>query len=128
MEHAACSVALVNVGNPEKKKVLYAFGTGPMKPTAVAELVRQPLDAPENLYSGSGKQAAVGEQISALRKNQPVSLFDLNEKQVRKCHPQGITSLLQDVVGFAVPAVRWKAFGGHHWHTLLPHPGQRRLL
>uniref|UniRef100_A0A8C6H446 CWF19-like protein 1 n=1 Tax=Mus spicilegus TaxID=10103 RepID=A0A8C6H446_MUSSI len=84
-QHATRFIALANVGNPEKKKYLYAFSIVPMKLMAVAELVKQPPDVTENPYRDSGKQAAGGKQISAPQEESACQFFfDLSEKQGRK--------------------------------------------
>ncbi|EPY82553.1 CWF19-like 1, cell cycle control isoform 4-like protein [Camelus ferus] len=64
-QHATRFIALANVGNPEKKKYLYAFSIIPMKLMDAAELVKQPPDVTENPYRKSGKEASVGKQIPA---------------------------------------------------------------
>ncbi|XP_029328388.1 CWF19-like protein 1 isoform X3 [Mus caroli] len=84
-QHATRFIALANVGNPEKKKYLYAFSIVPMKLMAVAELVKQPPDVTENPYRDSGKQAAGGKQIPAPQEESACQFFfDLSEKQGRK--------------------------------------------
>lgn len=84
-QHATRFIALANVGNPEKKKYLYAFSIVPMKLMAVAELVKQPPDVTENPYRESGKQAAGRKQIPAPQEESACQFFfDLNEKQGRK--------------------------------------------
>uniref|UniRef100_A0A5F9D045 Inhibitor of nuclear factor kappa-B kinase subunit alpha n=1 Tax=Oryctolagus cuniculus TaxID=9986 RepID=A0A5F9D045_RABIT len=84
-QHATRFIALANVGNPEKKKYLYAFSIVPMKLMDTAELVKQPPDVTENPYRKSGKEAATGKQISAPEEESSCQFFfDLNEKQGRK--------------------------------------------
>ncbi|XP_053439157.1 CWF19-like protein 1 isoform X1 [Nycticebus coucang] len=84
-QHATRFIALANVGNPEKKKYLYAFSIVPMKLMDVAELVKQPPDVTENPYRRSGQEASVGKQIPALEEESACQFFfDLNEKQGRK--------------------------------------------
>ena len=63
---------MANVGNPEKKKYLYAFSIVPMKLMDAAELVKQPPDITENPYRKSGKEASMGKQIPAPEEGQPV--------------------------------------------------------
>lgn len=84
-QHATRFIALANVGNPEKKKYLYAFSIVPMRLMSVAELVKQPPDVTENPYREPGKQAAARKQIPAPQEESACQFFfDLNEKQGRK--------------------------------------------
>ncbi|XP_005602360.1 CWF19-like protein 1 isoform X2 [Equus przewalskii] len=84
-QHATRFIALANVGNPEKKKYLYAFSIVPMKLMDTAELVKQPPDVTENPYRKSGKEASIGKQIPAPEEETACQFFfDLNEKQGRK--------------------------------------------
>ncbi|ELW49348.1 CWF19-like protein 1 [Tupaia chinensis] len=64
-QHATRFIALADVGNPEKKKYLYAFSIVPMKLMDAAELVKQPPDVTENPYRKLGKEASVGKQVPA---------------------------------------------------------------
>ncbi|XP_036192222.1 CWF19-like protein 1 isoform X2 [Myotis myotis] len=64
-QHATRFIALANVGNPEKKKYLYAFSIVPMKLMDAAELVKQPPDVTENPYRKCGKEASIGKQVPA---------------------------------------------------------------
>ncbi|KAB1271702.1 CWF19-like protein 1 [Camelus dromedarius] len=89
-QHATRFIALANVGNPEKKKYLYAFSIVPMKLMDAAELVKQPPDVTENPYRKSGKEASVGKQIPAPEEESACQyFFDLNEKQGRKRSSSG---------------------------------------
>ncbi|KAM4839590.1 CWF19-like protein 1 isoform X2 [Urocitellus parryii] len=84
-QHATRFIALANVGNPEKKKYLYAFSIIPMKLMDTAELVKQPPDVTENPYRKSGKEASIGKQIPIPEEDSACQFFfDLNEKQGRK--------------------------------------------
>ncbi|XP_058527205.1 CWF19-like protein 1 isoform X2 [Ochotona princeps] len=84
-QHATRFIALANVGNPEKKKYLYAFSIVPMKLMDAAELVKQPPDVTENPYRRSGKEVSIGKQIPAPEEEPACQFFfDLNEKQGRK--------------------------------------------
>lgn len=84
-QHATRFIALASVGNPEKKKYLYAFSIVPMKLMDAAELVKQPLDVTENPYRKSGQEASIGKQIPApVEESACQFFFDLNEKQGRK--------------------------------------------
>ncbi|XP_012517197.1 PREDICTED: CWF19-like protein 1 isoform X2 [Propithecus coquereli] len=84
-QHATRFIALANVGNPEKKKYLYAFSILPMKLMDAAELVKQPPDVTENPYRKSGQEASIGKQTPALEEESACQFFfDLNEKQGRK--------------------------------------------
>ncbi|XP_055280861.1 CWF19-like protein 1 isoform X2 [Moschus berezovskii] len=84
-QHATRFIALANVGNPEKKKYLYAFSIVPMKLMDAAELVKQPPDVTENPYRKSGKEAFTGKQTPAPEEESACQFFfDLNEKQGRK--------------------------------------------
>ncbi|XP_011906866.1 CWF19-like protein 1 isoform X6 [Papio anubis] len=84
-QHATRFIALANVGNPEKKKYLYAFSIVPMKLMDAAELVKQPPDVTENPYRKSGQEASIGKQIPAPAEESACQFFfDLNEKQGRK--------------------------------------------
>ncbi|XP_023598995.1 CWF19-like protein 1 isoform X5 [Myotis lucifugus] len=84
-QHATRFIALANVGNPEKKKYLYAFSIVPMKLMDAAELVKQPPDVTENPYRKCGKEASVGKQIPAPEEESACQFFfDLNERQGRK--------------------------------------------
>ncbi|NP_001290333.1 CWF19-like protein 1 isoform 2 [Homo sapiens] len=84
-QHATRFIALANVGNPEKKKYLYAFSIVPMKLMDAAELVKQPPDVTENPYRKSGQEASIGKQILApVEESACQFFFDLNEKQGRK--------------------------------------------
>ncbi|XP_065750296.1 CWF19-like protein 1 isoform X2 [Phocoena phocoena] len=84
-QHATRFIALANVGNPEKKKYLYAFSIVPMKLMDVAELVKQPPDVTENPYRKFVKQASLEKQIPAPEEDSACQFFfDLNEKQGRK--------------------------------------------
>ncbi|XP_063583185.1 CWF19-like protein 1 isoform X2 [Pongo abelii] len=84
-QHATRFIALANVGNPEKKKYLYAFSIVPMKLMDAAELVKQPPDVTENPYRKSGQEASTGKQILApVEESACQFFFDLNEKQGRK--------------------------------------------
>lgn len=85
VQHATRFIALANVGNPEKKKYLYAFSIVPMKLMDAAELVKQPPDVTENPYRKSGKEASTGKQTPASEEESACQFFfDLNEKQGRK--------------------------------------------
>ncbi|XP_040110149.1 CWF19-like protein 1 isoform X1 [Oryx dammah] len=84
-QHATRFIALANVGNPEKKKYLYAFSIVPMKLMDAAELVKQPPDVTENPYRKPGKAASTGKQTPAPEEESACQFFfDLNEKQGRK--------------------------------------------
>ncbi|XP_055108137.1 CWF19-like protein 1 isoform X4 [Symphalangus syndactylus] len=84
-QHVTRFIALANVGNPEKKKYLYAFSIVPMKLMDAAELVKQPPDVTENPYRKSGQEASIGKQILApVEESACQFFFDLNEKQGRK--------------------------------------------
>ncbi|XP_012623910.1 CWF19-like protein 1 isoform X2 [Microcebus murinus] len=84
-QHATRFIALANVGNPEKKKYLYAFSIVPMKLMDAAELVKQPPDVTENPYRKSGQEAPIGKQTPAFEEESACQFFfDLNEKQGRK--------------------------------------------
>ncbi|XP_036294744.1 CWF19-like protein 1 isoform X3 [Pipistrellus kuhlii] len=84
-QHATRFIALANVGNPEKKKYLYAFSIVPMKLMDAAELVKQPPDVTENPYRKCGKEAPIGKQIPAPEEESACQFFfDLNEKRGRK--------------------------------------------
>ncbi|XP_015392176.1 CWF19-like protein 1 isoform X3 [Panthera tigris] len=84
-QHATRFIALASVGNPEKKKYLYAFSIVPMKLMDAAELVKQPPDVTENPYRKSGKEASMGKPIPAPEEESACQFFfDLNEKQGRK--------------------------------------------
>ncbi|XP_009008381.1 CWF19-like protein 1 isoform X2 [Callithrix jacchus] len=84
-QHATRFIALANVGNPEKKKYLYAFSIVPMKLMGAAELVKQPPDVTENPYRKSGQEASIGKQIPVpVEESACQFFFDLNEKQGRK--------------------------------------------
>ncbi|XP_055208718.1 CWF19-like protein 1 isoform X5 [Gorilla gorilla gorilla] len=84
-QHATRFIALANVGNPEKKKYLYAFSIVPMKLMDAAELVKQPPDVTENPYRKSVQEASIGKQILApVEESACQFFFDLNEKQGRK--------------------------------------------
>ncbi|XP_013361667.1 PREDICTED: CWF19-like protein 1 isoform X4 [Chinchilla lanigera] len=81
-QHVTRFIALANVGNPEKKKYLYAFSIVPMKLMDAAELVKQPPDVTENPYR---KSASTGKQIPAPEEQSTCQFFfDLNEKEGRK--------------------------------------------
>nr|KAF6424728.1 CWF19 like cell cycle control factor 1 [Molossus molossus] len=84
-QHATRFIALANVGNPEKKKYLYAFSIVPMKLMDAAELVKQPPDVTENPYRKLGKEISIGKQIPAPEEESACQFFfDLNERQGRK--------------------------------------------
>ncbi|XP_038053166.1 CWF19-like protein 1 [Patiria miniata] len=53
-KHVTRFLGLAKVGNPEKKKYLYAFNIVPMKSMEKEELVKQPQDVTECPYSWSG--------------------------------------------------------------------------
>ncbi|KAM9197030.1 CWF19-like protein 1 isoform 3-T3 [Dugong dugon] len=84
-QHATRFIALANVGNPDKKKYLYAFSIIPMKLMDAAELVKQPPDVTENPYRKSGKDTTIGKRTPAPEEESACQFFfDLNEKQGRK--------------------------------------------
>ncbi|XP_075390178.1 CWF19-like protein 1 isoform X2 [Tenrec ecaudatus] len=84
-QHATRFIALANVGNPDKKKYLYAFSITPMKLMDAADLVKQPPDVTENPYRKSGKDPAGGKQNPAPEEESACQFFfDLKEKQGRK--------------------------------------------
>ncbi|KAK2499118.1 hypothetical protein MC885_019995, partial [Smutsia gigantea] len=84
-QHATRFIALANVGNPEKKKYLYAFSIVPMKLMNAADLVKQPLDVTENPYRKSEKEAFIGKQIPTPEEESVCQFFfDLDGKQGKK--------------------------------------------
>uniref|UniRef100_A0A8C2Z6V9 CWF19-like protein 1 n=1 Tax=Cyclopterus lumpus TaxID=8103 RepID=A0A8C2Z6V9_CYCLU len=54
-QHVSRFIALAAVGNPAKKKYLYAFNIVPMKTMEPSELVKQPQDVTENPYRRTAK-------------------------------------------------------------------------
>ncbi|XP_036754743.2 CWF19-like protein 1 isoform X3 [Manis pentadactyla] len=84
-QHATRFIALANVGNPEKKKYLYAFSIVPMKLMNAADLVKQPPDVTENPYRKSEKEAFTGKQIPTPEEESACQFFfDLDGKHGKK--------------------------------------------
>ncbi|XP_001513071.2 CWF19-like protein 1 [Ornithorhynchus anatinus] len=84
-QHVTRFIALASVGNPDKKKYLYAFNLLPMSLMDGAELVKQPQDVTENPYRKSGKETARGKQ-TPLSQEEPACqfFFDLSKQQGKK--------------------------------------------
>ncbi|XP_017535746.1 CWF19-like protein 1 isoform X2 [Manis javanica] len=84
-QHATRFIALANVGNPEKKKYLYAFSIVPMKLMNAADLVKQPPDVTENPYRKTEKEAFTGKQIPTPEEESACQFFfDLDGKHGKK--------------------------------------------
>ncbi|KAM3927554.1 CWF19-like protein 1 [Leptodactylus fuscus] len=90
-QHVSRFIALASVGNPGKKKYLYAFNIVPLTQMDSAELVKQPLDVTENPYRKSGKDAKKTPGTKALEEDEPAQQFfyDLSRQQGKKRHSDG---------------------------------------
>ncbi|KAM9311060.1 LOW QUALITY PROTEIN: CWF19-like protein 1 [Gastrophryne carolinensis] len=85
-QHVSRFIALASVGNPAKKKWVYAFTILPMSSMDAAELVKQPLDVSENPYRKSGKDGKKSHAAKATEEEEPAQqfFFDLNKQQGKK--------------------------------------------
>ncbi|XP_027702151.1 CWF19-like protein 1 [Vombatus ursinus] len=89
-QHVTRFIALANVGNPEKRKYLYAFSILPLNLMDMAELVKQPPDVTENPYRKSGKEALSDKQGLAPQEEPACQFFfDLSKKQGKKRQSTG---------------------------------------
>uniref|UniRef100_A0A3P9HA38 CWF19-like protein 1 n=1 Tax=Oryzias latipes TaxID=8090 RepID=A0A3P9HA38_ORYLA len=84
-QHVSRFIALATVGNPAKKKYLYAFNIVPMKNMDPTELVKQPQDVTENPYRrpAKDKKEAQKPAFSTQEEEEPAQqfFFDLGQKQ-----------------------------------------------
>ncbi|KAG9491062.1 hypothetical protein GDO78_006429 [Eleutherodactylus coqui] len=90
-QHVSRFIALAGVGNPGKKKYIYAFNIVPVSVMDPAELVKQPLDVTENPYRKLGKAAKKTSATTAIEEEEPAQqfFFDLNRQQGKKRHSDG---------------------------------------
>ncbi|KAM4037926.1 CWF19-like protein 1 [Anomaloglossus baeobatrachus] len=90
-QHVSRFIALASVGNPAKKKYIYAFSIVPLSRMEAAELVKQPLDVTENPYRKSGREAKKSLGAKAAEEEEPAQqfFFDLNKQQGKKRHSDG---------------------------------------
>ncbi|XP_072001486.1 CWF19-like protein 1 [Engystomops pustulosus] len=85
-QHVSRFIALASVGNPGKKKYIYAFNIVPLGQMDAAELVKQPLDVTENPYRKSGNDGKKTQGSQALKEEEPAQqfFFDLNRQQGKR--------------------------------------------
>ncbi|KAG8579778.1 hypothetical protein GDO81_011051 [Engystomops pustulosus] len=85
-QHVSRFIALASVGNPGKKKYIYAFNIVPLGQMDAAELVKQPLDVTENPYRKSGNDGKKTQGSQALEEEEPAQqfFFDLNRQQGKR--------------------------------------------
>ncbi|XP_053574704.1 CWF19-like protein 1 isoform X2 [Bombina bombina] len=90
-QHVSRFIALASVGNPDKKKYIYAFTILPMSAMDPAELVKQPLDVSENPYRKSGKDTRKSKSTDAIGEEEPAQqfFFDLNKQHGKKRQSDG---------------------------------------
>ncbi|XP_069619506.1 CWF19-like protein 1 isoform X1 [Ranitomeya imitator] len=90
-QHVSRFIALASVGNPAKKKYIYAFSIVPLSLMDAAELVKQPLDVTENPYRKSGRDARKTPGAKAAEEEEEAQqfFFDLNKQQGKKRHSDG---------------------------------------
>ncbi|KAM4678449.1 CWF19-like protein 1 isoform 2-T2 [Discoglossus pictus] len=86
-QHVSRFIALASVGNPNKKKYIYAFSIVPMNSMESAELVKQPQDVSENPYRKSGKEPQKkSKEVHHEEEDEPAQqfFFDLNKQPGKK--------------------------------------------
>ncbi|XP_040295132.1 CWF19-like protein 1 [Bufo bufo] len=90
-QHVSRFIALASVGNPGKKKYIYAFSIVPISQMDSAELVKQPLDVTENPFRKSGRDTKKTSGSKALEEEEASQqfFFDLSRQQGKKRHPDG---------------------------------------
>ncbi|XP_063784574.1 CWF19-like protein 1 isoform X2 [Pseudophryne corroboree] len=91
-QHVSRFIALASVGNPNKKKYIYAFTIAPMRSMDSAELVKQPLDVTENPYRKSGKDAKKSQVTKAMEEEEEPAqqfFFDLSKQHGKKRQSDG---------------------------------------
>ncbi|CAI9547961.1 unnamed protein product, partial [Staurois parvus] len=84
-QHVSRFIALASVGNPGKKKYIYAFTIVPMSLMDATELVKQPLDASENPYRKAGKEGKKS-HLATGTEDEPAQqfFFDLKQSQGKR--------------------------------------------
>ncbi|XP_063303894.1 CWF19-like protein 1 [Pelobates fuscus] len=82
-QHVSRFIALASIGNPAKKKCIYAFSIVPMCVMDSAELVKQPQDTTENPYRKSEKDTP---KSKAEEEEEPTQqfFFDLSKQHGKK--------------------------------------------
>ncbi|XP_034382649.1 CWF19-like protein 1 [Cyclopterus lumpus] len=80
-QHVSRFIALAAVGNPAKKKYLYAFNIVPMKTMEPSELVKQPQDVTENPYRRTAKDKPKTGFNATPEEPAGQFFFDLSQKQ-----------------------------------------------
>ncbi|XP_068134376.1 CWF19-like protein 1 isoform X2 [Hyperolius riggenbachi] len=91
-QHVSRFIALAGVGNPDKKKYIYAFTIVPMRAMDAAELVKQPLDVTENPYRKPEKDGKKSQAARATEEEEEPAqqfFFDLSKQQGKKRHSDG---------------------------------------
>ncbi|XP_075066329.1 CWF19-like protein 1 isoform X2 [Mixophyes fleayi] len=90
-QHVSRFIALASVGNPSKKKYIYAFTIVPLRSMDSAELVKQPLDVTENPYRKSEKDGKRSQVTKAAEEEEPSQqfFFDLSKQQGKKRQSDG---------------------------------------
>uniref|UniRef100_A0A8C5MAF0 CWF19-like protein 1 n=1 Tax=Leptobrachium leishanense TaxID=445787 RepID=A0A8C5MAF0_9ANUR len=90
-QHVSRFIALASVGNPAKKKCIYAFSIVPMTVMDSTELVKQPLDVTENPYRKCGKKSAKGQGSRTTEEEEPAQqfFFDMSKQQGKKRPSEG---------------------------------------
>ncbi|XP_073477381.1 CWF19-like protein 1 isoform X1 [Aquarana catesbeiana] len=89
-QHVSRFIALASVGNPGKKKYIYAFTIVPMSLMDATELVKQPLDVSENPYRKAGKEGKKS-HVAEATEDVPAQqfFFDLKQSQGKKRNSDG---------------------------------------
>ncbi|XP_053321529.1 CWF19-like protein 1 [Spea bombifrons] len=90
-QHVSRFISLASVGNPAKKKYIYAFSIVPLSLMEATELVKQPLDVTENPYRRSGKEAKNTQGSRTMEEEEPAQqfFFDMNKQQGKKRQSEG---------------------------------------
>ncbi|XP_018418197.1 PREDICTED: CWF19-like protein 1 isoform X2 [Nanorana parkeri] len=84
-QHVSRFIALASVGNPGKKKCIYAFTIVPMSLMDATELVKQPLDVSENPYRKAGRESKKSHAARASEEESAQQFFfDLKQPQGKR--------------------------------------------
>ncbi|KAM8946527.1 CWF19-like protein 1 isoform 2-T2 [Pelodytes ibericus] len=90
-QHVSRFISLASVGNPAKKKHIYAFSIVPMSLMDSAELIKQPLEVTENPYRKSGKPVSDSHRMKSTEEEEPAQqfFFDMSKQHGKKRQTDG---------------------------------------
>ena len=86
--HVTRFIAMAKVGNPEKKKWIYAFNIVPMKQMSRSDLIAQPATASDIPYNDSHMKCGENKQNHQLRWDMNTPMEDNNRKRKGDRHDQ----------------------------------------